>query len=265
VSASQTLNDLPPHGLVTVAREAGVATVTFGHPKGNSLPRQLLHQLAQAFDSVGADPQVKVVVLRSFGTGTFCSGASFEELRAIENEAQGSDFFSGFARVILAMRRCSKIIIGRIHGKAVGGGVGLVAASDYALALRNASVRLSEINLGIGPFVVGPVIERKIGPAAYAAMAIDGDWRDASWAEQHGLFSRVFDTEPALDSVLPAMAQRLAHLNPEALQALKQVLWEGTEHWEKLLLERAAVSGRLVITPAARAAIAQAAQATMRS
>ena len=262
VNAQQGLSDLPPHGLVEVGREGAIATITFGHPKGNSLPGNLLRELARAFDTVGQDQRINVVVLRSFGTGTFCGGASFDELKSIQDEAQGTEFFSGFAHVILAMRRCPKIILGRIHGKAVGGGVGLVAATDYALALRGASVRLSEINLGIGPFVVGPVNERKIARAAYGAMAIDGDWRDAGWAEQHGLYTKVLDTEPALDSVLPAMAQRLAQLNPEAIRQLKRVLWQGTEDWDTLLLERAAVSGRLVTTPAARAAIAAAVRNT---
>lgn len=260
VNAQHSFGDIPPHGVVEIGREGAIATITFGHPKGNSLPGNLLRELAKAFDTVGDEPQINVVVLRSFGTGTFCGGAFFEELKSIQNEAQGTEFFSGFAHVILAMRRCPKIILGRIHGKAVGGGVGLVAATDYAVALRGASVRLSEVNLGIGPFVVGPVIERKIGRAAYGAMAIDGDWRDAAWAEQHGLYTKVLDTEPALDSVLPAMAQRLAQLDPEAIRQLKRVLWEGTENWDTLLIQRAAISGRLVTTPAARAAIAAAAR-----
>jgi methylglutaconyl-CoA hydratase len=189
-----------------------------------------------------------VVILASEGTGAFCAGASFDELRALKTSDEGKEFFSGFARVILAMRRCPKVIIGRIQGKAVGGGVGLVAACDYSFALPAASVRLSELAVGLGPFVIGPVIERKVGRAAFAAMALDADWRNAEWAERHGLYTRLMDTEAAMDSVLPAFAHRLTAMNPDALAQLKRVLWEGTNHWETLLFERAAISGKLAMS-----------------
>lgn len=239
-------------GTVSIASAQGVATVTFWHPKKNSLPAALLSRLAGAFDEVGSDPATRVVVLASDGPGTFCAGASFDELRAVRTPAEGKAFFSGFARVILAMRRCPRPVIARVHGKAVGGGVGLVAATDYAFALRSASVRLSELAVGIGPFVVGPAIERRVGSAAFSAMALDAEWRDADWCEQHGLYTRVLDSEAALDSVLPAFAQKLASMNPAALADLKRVLWEGTGDWEGLLPERAAISGRLVLTEAAQ-------------
>jgi methylglutaconyl-CoA hydratase len=243
-------------GSVTIAVDQGVATITFWHPRKNSLPSALLTLLAQAFDDVGARADTRVIVLDSEGTGTFCAGASFDELRAITTEEQGKAFFSGFARVILAMRRCPRPVIARVHGKTVGGGVGLIAAADYSLALAGASVRLSELAVGIGPFVVGPAIERKVGRAAFAAMALDTDWRDAAWCERHGLFTRVLDTEPGLDSVLPSFAHRLAGMNPAAVADLKRVLWEGTNHWDTLLYERAAISGRLVLTPKAQQCLA---------
>lgn len=236
------------NGTVTVAVASGIATVTFFHPKRNALPASILRQLVEAIDTVAANPDARVVVLASEGTGTFCAGASFDELRAIGNAEEGREFFSGFARVILAMRRCPKIIIGRVQGKAVGGGVGLVAATDYSFALPGAEIRLSELAVGLGPFVVGPAIERKIGRAAFAALALDADWRDAEWGETHGLYTRVMDTEAAMDSVLPAFAHRLVNVNPEALTQLKRVLWEGTNHWETLLFERAAISGKLALS-----------------
>jgi methylglutaconyl-CoA hydratase len=246
---------IPPDGVVRVFLERNVASVEFAHPKGNSLPGTLLGQLADAFDGLAVDPEVRVIVLRSAGTGTFCGGASFDELRAIATEAAGKEFFSGFARLILSMRRCPRIIITRVHGKTVGGGVGVVAASDYTFALSSASVRLSELSIGIGPFVVGPAVERRIGRAAFGAMALDADWRDAAWCERQGLYTRVLDTEAALDSVLPAVAARLAAMNPEALTQLKRVLWEGTNHWDTLLYERAALSGKLVLSDHTRRAI----------
>lgn len=235
-------------GTVTVAVHEGIATVTFFHPKRNALPATILRQLADAIDTAGSHPDARVVVLASEGTGAFCAGASFDELRAIRSADEGKEFFSGFARVILAMRRCPKIIIGRVQGKAVGGGVGLVAATDYSFALESATIRLSELAVGLGPFVIGPVVERKIGRPAFAAMAIDADWRDAHWAQQHGLYTRVMDTEPALDAVLPAFAHKLAGMNPEALTQIKRVIWEGTNHWETLLFERAAISGKLAMS-----------------
>jgi methylglutaconyl-CoA hydratase len=235
-------------GTVTVAVNNGIAMVTFFHPKRNALPASVLRQLAEAIDHVGRNPEARVVILGSEGTGAFCAGASFDEMRAITTAEEGKEFFSGFARVILAMRRCPKVIIGRVQGKVVGGGVGLVAATDYSFALAGASIRLSELAVGLGPFVVGPVIERKIGRAAFAALALDADWRDAEWAERHGLFTRVMDTEAAMDSVLPALANRLVGTNPEALTQLKRVLWEGTNHWETLLFDRAAISGKLAMS-----------------
>ena len=243
-----TTQETGQDGTVTTALVNGVATVSFFHPKRNSLPASVLRQLAESIDAVGADPAVRVVILASEGAGTFCAGASFDELRALRNVDEGREFFSGFARVILAMKRCPRFVIARVQGKAVGGGVGLVAASDYAFALPTASVRLTELAVGLGPFVVGPVIERKIGRAAFAAMSIDADWREPEWSAEHGLFTRVMDTEAAMDSVLPAFANRLATMNPEAMAQLKRVFWEGTSHWDTLLFERAAISGRLALS-----------------
>jgi methylglutaconyl-CoA hydratase len=240
----------PPEldGTVTTTVANGIATITFFHPKKNSLPAPILRQLAEAIDQVAERADARVVILASEGTGAFCAGASFDELRALRSLEQGKEFFSGFARVILAMKRCPRIIIARVQGKTVGGGVGLVAATDYAFALPSADVRLSELAVGLGPFVVGPVIERKIGRAAFAAMAIDHDWRNAEWAERHGLYTRVMDTEAAMDSVLPAFAKRLAEVNPDALTQVKRMIWEGTNHWDTLLFERAGISGRLALS-----------------
>lgn len=234
----------------------GIATVRFSHPKGNSLPASLLAKLASEIRRVGTLDHVRVVVLRSGDTGPFCAGASFEELKNIRDAASGKEFFMGFARVILAMTRCPKIIVARVHGKTVGGGVGLVAASDYALAMESASLRLSELAVGIGPFVVGPAIEKKIGAGGFSAMAIDADWRSARWGEEFGLYSRVFDSLNALDSGLESFARKLAKSNPEALAQLKRVFWQGTEHWDELLESRAEMSGSLVLSEFTRNAIA---------
>jgi methylglutaconyl-CoA hydratase len=246
-----------PDGTVDVQLRDGVATVTFAHPKGNSLPGTLLAALARAITEAGADPAARVVVLRSGGTGPFCAGASFDELAAIASPAAGKEFFSGFARVILAMVRAPQFVLVRVQGKAAGGAVGLVAASDYGFALKSAPARLSELAIGIGPFVVGPCIERKIGSAAFSAMAVDADWHDAEWCERHGLYSQLFDSVEGMDAAVAARAAALSASNPQAMARLKQAFWTGTEHWDRLLDERAAMSGTLVLSDFTRAAIAR--------
>ena len=242
---------------VSLSIADGIATIDFGHPKGNSLPGELLRRLAEAVREAGTRSEARVVVLRSEGTGPFCAGASFDELRAISDAAAGREFFLGFARLILAMRACPKFVLTRVQGKTVGGGVGVVAASDYAIASESASVRLSELAVGIGPFVVGPVIERKIGLAAFQALAIDAaGWRDAAWAARAGLFAHVVPTVRELDAAVEALARRLAASNPEAMARMKAIFWEGTEQWDALLERRAEMSGTLVLSDFTRDAIA---------
>ncbi len=246
----------PVSGTVTSRLDGGIATVSFFHPKGNSLPGALLALRAEQVTAAGNDARARVIVLRSEGEGAFCAGASFQELQAITTAEQGTAFFMGFARLILAMVRCPKFVIARVQGKAVGGGVGVIASSDYALAHAGAAVKLSELAVGIGPFVVGPVIERKIGPAAFGALAVHATgWRDAGWARDRGLFADTHDSVEALDTAVDSLARELAGSSPEAMARLKRVLWQGTDHWEALLPERAAMSGALVLTDFARRAI----------
>jgi methylglutaconyl-CoA hydratase len=244
-------------GDVAVRTADGIATIQFAHPKGNSLPGSLLRRIADVVDAAGADTGARVVVLRSGEPGPFCGGASFDELRSIGDAVAGKEFFMGFARLILAMRRCPKFVIARVHGKAVGGGVGVAAAADYAIATASASVRLSELAVGIGPFVVGPVIQRKIGVGAFQALAIDAaGWRDAAWAERHGLYAEVVATGDALDTAVTRLADRLAASNPDAMARMKATFWDGTDAWAALLEERAAMSGTLVLSDFTRNAIA---------
>ena len=248
---------LEPGGTVSAVVEDGVADICFGHPKSNSLPGTVLRRLADEISAAGARNDVRVVVLRSYGTGAFCAGASFDELVSIHDRATGKEFFMGFARVILAMTRSPKPIVTRVHGKVVGGGVGIVAASDYVVALSRASIRLSELAVGIGPFVVGPAIEHKIGTGPFSLMALDADWRDAAWAERHGLYSRIFDVPAELEQVLEHRVRDLASSNPEAVRLIKATTWRGTEDWPELLERRAEMSGELVLSEYTRAAIAR--------
>ncbi|HET9745638.1 MAG TPA: enoyl-CoA hydratase/isomerase family protein [Chitinophagaceae bacterium] len=237
------------NGYVKSETHKGITTIEFFHPQSNSLPAKILHELSVAIKHAGEDPDTIVVVLRSVGEKAFCAGASFDELVAIKNEKEGLSFFSGFAHVINAMRLCPKFIIGRIHGKCVGGGVGLVASVDYAIATEAAEVRLSELAVGIGPFVVGPAVERKIGVSAFSQLAIDAfHWRNADWARRKGLYAELHSSVEDMDDAIHRLTHTLSHSNPDAMAEMKKMFWKGTEHWDQLLTERARVSGRLVLS-----------------
>lgn len=229
--------------------ETGVATIEFGHPMSNSLPGKILQKLADTITELGQNSDVKVIVLRSSGEKAFCAGASFDELISIKDFDTGKQFFSGFAKVINACRKAPKFIIGRVHGRAVGGGVGVASAVDYCLATKYAEVKLSELAVGIGPFVVGPAVERKIGLSAMSELAINAtEWRSAEWAKKKGLYTDVFETVDEMDEEIEALALRLSTSNPEAMSMLKQIFWQGTENWDDLLAERAGMSGHLVLS-----------------
>jgi len=249
--------DITQQGYVrTDISQEGIATITFYHPNHNSLPSRLLQGLVDAFAEAGAHPDVRVVVLQSAEHKTFCAGASFDELLAIHDMDTANRFFSGFGSVINAMRRCPKIIVGRIHGKAVGGGVGLAAGTDYCMASQWASIRLSELAVGFGPFVIGPAVERKVGTAAFTKLALTpSDWQTAAWARDHGLFQESFETVEQLDAYIDHFCKQLCAYSPEALLELKKVFWQGTEHWDTLLAERAAISGRLSLSEFSKNAI----------
>ena len=236
-------------GTVKTTIKDEVAYIQFAHPAHNAMPGAQLARLAQAIKASGDNQAVKVIVLSSGGDRTFCAGASFDELMAIQDIDTGKAFFMGFANVINAMRTCPKFIIGRVQGKAVGGGVGLASATDFCVSTQYASVKLSELAIGIGPFVVGPAVERKIGSAAFSATSIDAaDWRSAQWAKEKGLFAEVFDQAADMDQYIYTLAQKLVKYSPEAMSELKKVFWAGTENWNELLAERAAISGRLVLS-----------------
>ena len=226
----------------------GIATVEFGHPASNSFPGVLLERLEKEFNKLSEDDAVQVIILKSEGEKAFCAGASFDELLAVENMQQGKVFFAGFANVINAMRNCKKLIVGRIHGKTVGGGVGLAAACDYCFATEHAAIKLSELSIGIGPFVIAPAIKRKMGVGALAELTLAAhEWKNAYWAKDKGLYARVFENTAEMDKELEFFVSKLAGYNPAALYEMKKVLWEGTEDWSNLLQERAAIYGELVL------------------
>ncbi|MEQ9405302.1 MAG: enoyl-CoA hydratase/isomerase family protein [Cyclobacteriaceae bacterium] len=234
----------------------GIGTITFFTEQSNSLPGEILSKLASTVEEAGKNEEIKVIILKSGGDRTFCAGASFDELIAIEDTTKGKEFFMGFANVINAMRKAPQLIIGRVQGKAVGGGIGLAASTDYCFATKHAAIKLSELSLGIGPFVVGPAIERKMGLSAMSQMGINADeFYDPKWAHQKGLFSKIYDDAASMDKAVNALAATLAGYNPEAMAELKKTFWKGTDHWDELLAERAATSGKLVVSDFTKAFI----------
>lgn len=236
-------------GYVKTEKEHGITTIEFYHPQSNSLPGQLLENLAQTIHSEGTNPTTKVIILRSAGDKVFCSGASFDELQAIKSEQEGLQFFSGFAKVINAMRKSPQFIIARIHGKCIGGGVGIAAAADYAIATEGADIKLSELAVGIGPFVVGPVVERKIGLTPFSHLTIDAAmWRSADWAKRKSLYAELHPEPQAMEESIERLSFSLSQSNPDAMRELKKIFWRGTENWDELLKERAAISGRLILS-----------------
>ncbi len=237
------------NGSLYTSIEQGIATIEFGHPASNSFPGVLLDRLTAALQELSANSEVSVIILKSEGARAFCAGASFDELMAVTTLEEGKQFFSGFANVINAMRKCNHLIVGIAQGKAVGGGVGILAACDYVLATEAAAIKLSELTIGIGPFVIAPAVERKIGLAGLAALSLaPSQWKNAYWAQEKGLYTEVFETQETLQKALQLLTENLASYNPEALKALKKTFWEHTEHWEVLLAERAVTSGALVLS-----------------
>lgn len=229
--------------------ENGIGSITFFHPQSNSMPGAQLRNLAAEVEKLGKDANVKVIVLKSEGDKAFCAGASFDELISIKDIDTGLTFFSGFAAVINAMRKAPKFVIARVQGKAVGGGVGIASAADYTFATEAASIKLSELAVGIGPFVVGPAVERKVGTSAFCQLTINAtEWQTAQWAKEKGLYADLFSNSEEMDKAIASLAGKLAASNPEAMSMLKQIMWQGTENWDSLLIERAGMSGKLVLS-----------------
>ena len=252
------MNTTRKNGSLSTKIDQKIATVEFGHPASNSFPSELLERLTKEFYALSKNEAVAVIILKSEGNGTFCAGASFDELIAIRNLDEGARFFTGFANVINAMRTCTKLIIGRVHGKAVGGGVGLAAACDYVLATDKAAIKLSELTIGIGPFVIAPAVERKMGLSGFSELALNATaWKNAYWAKEKGLFAGVFESVTELDTEVASLSEKLASYNPDALIEMKKILWKDTSNWKTLLEERAAISGQLVLSLFTKNALAK--------
>lgn len=246
------------NGYVKYHSENNIGTIEFFHPKGNSLPGNILKDLTSVIHEASEDPSNQVVVLRSGGDGAFCAGASFDELCNISNADEGKEFFMGFANVINAMRTCPKMILCRIHGKAVGGGIGITAASDFSVAMKGSSIKLSELSLGIGPFVVGPAVGRKLGNSGFATLAMDSEtWYDSEWALANGLYNKLVNSIDELDKEVERLAKNLSESNPNALRNLKDIMWQSTGHWSATLEQRAEISGELVLSQHTRKFIAE--------
>lgn len=251
------MSDENSNGFIEIQIEDTIATITFSHPASNSFPSELLQKLTDELNKISTNSEVNVVILQSERT-VFCAGASFDELLSITDFETGKKFFSGFANVINAMRKCSKIIVGKVQGKAVGGGVGLIASCDFAFAYQDAAIKLSEIAIGIGPFVIEPAVSRKIGKIAMSEMTLQPNiWQSADWAKEKGLYADIFDSQNEVTEATIKLAEKLASYNPEALAEMKKVFWQGTENWDELLYERAAMSGKLVLSDFTKEALSK--------
>jgi methylglutaconyl-CoA hydratase len=236
-------------GFVQTQINSKIATITFGHPASNSFPRDLINELILHINEANHNSDITIIILKSEGDRVFCAGASFDELLSITHLEESITFFNGFARLINTMRNCEKLIIARVQGKAVGGGVGIIAACDYAFGTETASIKLSEIAIGLGPFVIEPAVTRKIGKTAMSQLSLTAnEWKSAQWAQEKVLFSEIFSTITEMDNALEKFATTLSNYNPEALVEMKKVFWENTSHWETLLGERAAISGKLALS-----------------
>ena len=245
-------------GSVTLEIKNNIGTIEFFHPQSNSLPSEILKKLSSTISEAGTNDEIKVIILKSKGDRTFCAGASFDELSNINNFSDGKKFFMGFANVINACRKCPKLIICRVQGKAVGGGVGMACAGDYCFATKYASIKLSELAVGIGPFVVGPAVEKKSSISAYSTLSINANkWFTSSWAREKGIFSEVFDTKEEMDQGINKLAENLTNSNPEAIKKLKEVIWSNSDNWDELLEKRAEYSGQLVLSDFTKNAIAR--------
>lgn len=245
-------------GSVTLEIKNNIGTIEFFHPQSNSLPSEILNKLASTISQAGTNDEIKVVIIKSKGDRAFCAGASFDELSSIDNFSDGKKFFMGFANVINACRKCPKLIICRVQGKAVGGGVGMACAGDYCFATKYASIKLSELAVGIGPFVVGPAVEKKSSVSAYSTLSINATkWFTASWAREKGIYSEVYDTNEEMDLEIGKLAENLTNSNPEAMKKLKEAIWSNTDHWDELLEKRAEYSGQLVLSDFTKNAIAR--------
>lgn len=243
-------------GYVKTEKEHGITTIEFYHEHSNSMPAKLLEALAQTIHSEGVNENTKVIILKSSGDRTFCSGASFDELEKIANQQEGALYFGGVAKVINAMRKTPQFVIARIHGKCLGGGVGIAAAADYAIAVEGADIKLSELAIGIGPFVIGPAVQRKIGLSSFTQLTIDSNtWRSADWARRKGLYAELHPEVSGMEDSIERLSFTLSHSNPEAMKELKKAFWTGTENWDDLLNERANISGRLILSQHSREAI----------
>lgn len=241
------MNSISPY--VKTSTQNSIGRIRFFHPSSNSFPSEQLTKLTNAIEELSSNKTITTVILESEGSGAFCAGASFDELLNIQDIETGKMFFSGFANVINAIRKSPQIYIGRIHGKTVGGGVGLAATCDYCFATENASIKLSELAIGIGPFVIEPAVSRKIGKTAFATLSLAAqEWKNASWAHEQGLYSKLVTDIETLDMELNAFALQFEKYNPQAIFEIKKILWEGTDHWQTLLYERALTSGKLVLS-----------------
>lgn len=235
-------------GNVQLEKNKKIGRIKFFHPKGNSLPSNLLDELVQAFEKSEKDPDIRVIVLESKGN-SFCAGASLKELKKLKNIDETTSFFMGFADLLNTIRKMSKFVLAKVHGKVVGGGVGLVAVCDYAFATNAALIKLSELSIGLGPYVIEPAVSRKIGTTAFTQLSLDSaEWKSAQWGLENGLYAKCVTDKKALDQTVINNAERLSNYDQQSLRHLRKLHWKDTNNWESLLPKNAKITAKLALS-----------------
>jgi methylglutaconyl-CoA hydratase len=232
-------------GFINYNIKDSVLHLEFGHPLGNSLPSNLLSGLKNSITTASTDDSIKVILLKSSGN-SFCGGASFNELVKIDNLEDATEFFMGFANLMLAIKECPKPVVAKVHGKSVGGGLGIIAASDWAIGTEKSSIRLSEISIGIGPFTIGPVLVRKIGVGNFQRLSLSADWIDSNWGLNSGLFQEICNSD-ALETVTESRIEHFKKLDPISFAENKKLMWSFSDITEDSLRVKASNVSKLLL------------------
>ncbi len=212
--------------MIDIGFNGPVATVTLNRPDShNAFNPEMIGAITAAFRSLGDNPVVRVIVLTGRGR-SFCAGADVGYMRETadytfeENVADGQAIFD----LMQAVDSCPKAVVGRINGAAIGGGAGLTACCDIAIAVERAKFAFSEVRLGIVPAIISPFVVAKIGAANSREMFLTGERFLAPKALEIGLVQQVAADEAALDSAVQERVEQLLMAAPGAQADAKKLI-----------------------------------------
>lgn len=213
-----------------------VAQITLNRPEvRNAFDDTLIQSLTKAFTRLGKDANVRVIILRAEGSA-FCAGADLNWMqRSVDfSFSENVQDAHHLAAMLKAIYDCPKPVIARVHGAAFGGGVGLVAACDIALATESAKFCLSETRLGLIPAVISPFVVPKIGQTAARRYFLTAEVFSATQAAHLNLVTEVASDEAALDALLAKIVGAILANGPEALSQSKVLLEQITHFaWDR--------------------------------